>query len=143
MAARVRFSSKDVDSLDAASQREHQLLLEGLRSWATPAVLKEAVATLLKGDLSKTVLKNPNNETETVTVTFTRVDAREKKAAVAKAPKAAAAKKADSKKPDAAPQMKKGKNQEGLAAKKLEDFPTWYTQVITKSEMIDYYDISG
>lgn len=23
------------------------------------------------------------------------------------------------------------------------DFPTWYSQVITRSEMIEYYDISG
>jgi prolyl-tRNA synthetase len=54
-----------------------------------------------------------------------------------------AAKKGEAKKPDAAPQKKKGKNQEGLTAGKLEDFASWYTQVITKAEMIDYYDISG
>ncbi|RVE44602.1 hypothetical protein evm_010740 [Chilo suppressalis] len=31
----------------------------------------------------------------------------------------------------------------GLEASKDVDLPEWYTQVITKSEMIDYYDISG
>ena len=31
----------------------------------------------------------------------------------------------------------------GMSAKKEEDFPTWYADVITKSDMIDYYDVSG
>ncbi|XP_060805347.1 bifunctional glutamate/proline--tRNA ligase [Amyelois transitella] len=31
----------------------------------------------------------------------------------------------------------------GLEASKDENLPEWYSQVITKSEMIDYYDISG
>mmetsp|Transcript_12979 Transcript_12979/g.18815 ORF Transcript_12979/g.18815 Transcript_12979/m.18815 type:complete len:717 (+) Transcript_12979:63-2213(+) len=31
----------------------------------------------------------------------------------------------------------------GMAARKEDDFPTWYSDVITKSDMIDYYDISG
>ncbi|CAD0203763.1 unnamed protein product [Chrysodeixis includens] len=31
----------------------------------------------------------------------------------------------------------------GLEARKDTDLPEWYSQVITKSEMIDYYDISG
>nr|XP_049704786.1 bifunctional glutamate/proline--tRNA ligase isoform X6 [Helicoverpa armigera] len=31
----------------------------------------------------------------------------------------------------------------GLEASKDTDLPEWYSQVITKSEMIDYYDISG
>jgi len=31
----------------------------------------------------------------------------------------------------------------GVTASKAEDFSSWYTQVITKSEMIEYYDISG
>ncbi|XP_026314818.1 bifunctional glutamate/proline--tRNA ligase isoform X2 [Hyposmocoma kahamanoa] len=31
----------------------------------------------------------------------------------------------------------------GLEASKDKDLPEWYSQVITKSEMIDYYDISG
>ena len=31
----------------------------------------------------------------------------------------------------------------GISAKKAEDFPDWYTQVCTESEMISYYDVSG
>ena len=31
----------------------------------------------------------------------------------------------------------------GMAARKEDDFPTWYSDVITKSDMIDYYDVSG
>lgn len=31
----------------------------------------------------------------------------------------------------------------GLEAKKAENLPDWYSQVITKGEMIEYYDVSG
>ncbi|KAI8926136.1 hypothetical protein BC831DRAFT_400366 [Entophlyctis helioformis] len=31
----------------------------------------------------------------------------------------------------------------GLTVKKDEDFPTWYSQVLLRTEMMDYYDISG
>lgn len=31
----------------------------------------------------------------------------------------------------------------GITAKKLEDLPSWYNQVLTKGEMLDYYDVSG
>jgi prolyl-tRNA synthetase len=31
----------------------------------------------------------------------------------------------------------------GLEAKKNEDFSAWYQQVVTRTEMLDYYDISG
>jgi bifunctional glutamyl/prolyl-tRNA synthetase len=31
----------------------------------------------------------------------------------------------------------------GIESKKEDDFPTWYSQVITQSEMIEYYDVSG
>ncbi|RCI03058.1 hypothetical protein CU098_001028, partial [Rhizopus stolonifer] len=34
-------------------------------------------------------------------------------------------------------------NQMGLGCKKEEDFPKWYQQVLTKSEMLEYYDVSG
>jgi prolyl-tRNA synthetase len=35
------------------------------------------------------------------------------------------------------------KNMVGLTVKKDEDFSLWYSQVLLKSEMMDYYDISG
>lgn len=31
----------------------------------------------------------------------------------------------------------------GLEAQKETDLPDWYSQVITKGEMIEYYDVSG
>ena len=31
----------------------------------------------------------------------------------------------------------------GIEFKKNENFSEWYSQVITKSELIDYYDVSG
>ncbi|CAO3577658.1 unnamed protein product [Absidia cylindrospora] len=34
-------------------------------------------------------------------------------------------------------------HQMGIEAKKNVDFPKWYQQVLTKSEMLDYYDVSG
>ena len=36
----------------------------------------------------------------------------------------------------------KGKTRLGLEFGKVENFPEWYSQVITKAEMIDYYDVS-
>lgn len=40
----------------------------------------------------------------------------------------------------------KGKEKEtrlGIEAKKEEDFASWYTQVLLRSEMMEYYDVSG
>ena len=31
----------------------------------------------------------------------------------------------------------------GIDVAKEEDFPTWYQQVLSKGEMLDYYDVSG
>jgi len=40
--------------------------------------------------------------------------------------------------------QKSGKSKQlGIEAQKEKNFPEWYAQVITRSEMIDYYDISG
>jgi prolyl-tRNA synthetase len=38
---------------------------------------------------------------------------------------------------------KKGRNQEGISVKKEENFAQWYAQVLSKAELIEYYDISG
>lgn len=43
----------------------------------------------------------------------------------------------------AASAKKKGESKEGMDVGKEEDFPRWYNQVITKSELIEFYDISG
>ncbi|EQC33068.1 hypothetical protein SDRG_09587 [Saprolegnia diclina VS20] len=47
--------------------------------------------------------------------------------------------------PAAKPQKmeKDSKSKEGMVWAKKENFADWYTDVITKSQMIDYYDISG
>jgi len=42
----------------------------------------------------------------------------------------------------AASAKKKGQSNEGMDVGKEEDFPRWYNQVITKSELIEFYDIS-
>jgi len=31
----------------------------------------------------------------------------------------------------------------GIEAKKEQNFSEWYTQVVTRAELLDYYDISG
>ncbi|EZG62789.1 prolyl-tRNA synthetase [Gregarina niphandrodes] len=36
-----------------------------------------------------------------------------------------------------------GTAQLGITVDKLENFPQWYTEVITKAELIEYYDVSG
>jgi len=36
-----------------------------------------------------------------------------------------------------------GQTRLGLEAKKEEDLPEWYSQVLQKAEMLDYYDVSG
>ena len=30
-----------------------------------------------------------------------------------------------------------------MEAKKEDDLPTWYSQIITKAELLEYYDVSG
>ncbi|CAH0551913.1 unnamed protein product [Brassicogethes aeneus] len=45
-------------------------------------------------------------------------------------------------KPEAEGAVKK-QTRLGLEAKKSDNLPEWYTQVITKGEMIEYYDVSG
>ena len=56
-----------------------------------------------------------------------------KPSAAAAAAAAPAAKKDDS----------KGETKLGIDVTKSQDFATWYSQVLTKAEMIEYYDISG
>ena len=52
--------------------------------------------------------------------------------------------KATSATPTTAPGLQNDLDNPGLTIKKLgDDFGGWYQQVLTKSEMIDYYDISG
>ncbi|KAI9017236.1 hypothetical protein BC832DRAFT_527171 [Gaertneriomyces semiglobifer] len=67
------------------------------------------------------------------------------------APVTASSKKAEKKEKDHPKGAKQGLQKHegekevlvGLTVKKDEDFPGWYQQVLTKTEMLDYYDISG
>ncbi|KAK9716723.1 hypothetical protein K7432_006712 [Basidiobolus ranarum] len=73
---------------------------------------------------------------------YTEVDF---KALAAEAP---AAKPQQPKAPKAAAKAQKSKPDEdtvkiGIEFKKEVDFPKWYQQVVTKSEMLEYYDVSG
>lgn len=71
----------------------------------------------------------------------------EEKAEKAKNPKPKpAAGSSDSKKPSApkAPKKKvEGAALIGIDVAKEDDFPGWYQQVLTKGDMLDYYDVSG
>ncbi|KAJ5610973.1 ribose-phosphate pyrophosphokinase 1 [Penicillium lagena] len=51
----------------------------------------------------------------------------------------------ESKKATSKPAKKKIENAAliGIDASKSEDFPSWYQQVLTKGDMLDYYDVSG
>lgn len=70
-------------------------------------------------------------------------------AIAAAAPPAGEKPAAGEKKPAAAPAKKEKEekkeegNREGIQAKKLTEFHDWYSQVCTKAELIEYYDISG
>lgn len=52
--------------------------------------------------------------------------------------------KAEAKQPTAKSKKKiEGAALIGIDVSKEDDFPTWYQQVLTKGEMLDYYDVSG
>lgn len=57
--------------------------------------------------------------------------------------KKVAAAAAGPKKEKKVPQNKTAADLLGIEAKKNTNFPDWYTQVITRSDMLDYYDVSG
>ncbi|CAG7922657.1 unnamed protein product [Penicillium olsonii] len=55
-----------------------------------------------------------------------------------------AAKPAGQQEPKKAPKKKvEGAHLTGIDVSKEEDFPGWYQQVLTKGDMLDYYDVSG
>jgi len=90
--------------------------------------------------------KPPRDEAE---LARRRAEGEAKKAA-AKAKKAAEAEEKKKQAESAASGAKKGAKSEkatsdllGIEAKKSSAFSDWYTQVITRSDMLDYYDVSG
>ena len=75
-----------------------------------------------------------------------RLKAEQKKAAKAEKAKHHELGKAEAKKPTNKPGLKKGDAGKALisvTATKDEDFASWYQQVLTKGDMLDYYDVSG
>ena len=58
-------------------------------------------------------------------------------------PKPAAVPSSASAAPPTAVATAAGETKLGIEVKKLDNFAEWYAQVITKSEMIEYYDVSG
>ncbi|CAB1108774.1 unnamed protein product [Ectocarpus sp. CCAP 1310/34] len=71
-----------------------------------------------------------------------KIDPNAAKKSVAKAKQAAKKVKHERSDPNSKAGMKK-ETLLAITASKFDDFPTWYREVITLSEMIDYYDISG
>ncbi|KAI9178824.1 ribose-phosphate pyrophosphokinase 1 [Blastocladiella emersonii ATCC 22665] len=68
---------------------------------------------------------------------------KEKQPKAAKPAQEPKAKKAPAGKAAAAESDESKAVQIGIEAKKEEDTPKWYAQVLTRSEMLDYYDVSG
>lgn len=77
------------------------------------------------------------------TVKVVDFTAEESHADPADAPKPAAAPKAAAAPKPARKEDVKGETKLGMSAKKEENIAEWYQQVITKAEMIEYYDVSG
>eukprot|EP01059_Diplonema_ambulator_P036786 TRINITY_DN935_c0_g1_i1.p1 TRINITY_DN935_c0_g1~~TRINITY_DN935_c0_g1_i1.p1 ORF type:complete len:707 (+),score=336.51 TRINITY_DN935_c0_g1_i1:47-2167(+) len=108
------------------------------------ALLKATSLCFHPMDNSKTVIlsntelvkffKHFNKEYKTVDFTL---DASEADAPAKKDAKAPAKPKKEKAKIEA------GVNTDGILVKKNEDFADWYQQVITKADLIEYYDISG
>ena len=53
------------------------------------------------------------------------------------------AKKSEGKKAGAKPKKIQGAALIGIDVSKEEDFSAWYSQVLTKGDFLDYYDVSG
>ncbi|PXF46904.1 Proline--tRNA ligase, cytoplasmic [Gracilariopsis chorda] len=67
---------------------------------------------------------------------------KEQRKAAKQAKKAAKAAKA-AQKLDRRPAGVKGANRDGMEIKKSDDFGEWFSQLVTKTEMIEFYDVSG
>ncbi|KAB8222517.1 hypothetical protein P875_00022016 [Aspergillus parasiticus SU-1] len=86
-----------------------------------------------QGDVSKNAAKKAAKAAE---FAAKKAEKAANKAAGKQEPKKPAAAKAPKKKIDGAALI-------GIDVSKEEDFPGWYQQVLTKGDMLDYYDVSG
>lgn len=106
------------------------------------AVLELSTATSKASVAAKTITAFlASTGIEIITVDFSAEP--EKKAA----PDAAAAAKKEAAKEAAKKEKEAAKLEDakliGITVDKAKDFSTWYSQVVVKSEMLDYYDVSG
>lgn len=98
----------------------------------------------LHGDATK----HAAEATQEISKNAQKKAAKQEKLAADKAAKAKGEKpigKSEAKQPTSKPAKKKieGAALIGIDVSKEEDFPGWYQQVLTKGDMLDYYDISG
>ncbi|KAF5096463.1 hypothetical protein DV451_004235 [Geotrichum candidum] len=108
------------------------------------AIAGNALLAVRPSDASKTVFVKADdlvsylNETgvEIITVDFTAAPAAPKQAAPAAPKQAKSASSKDDGKIEGAALI-------GITVDKEIDFPGWYQQILTKGEMLDYYDVSG
>lgn len=87
------------------------------------------------------VADNPLTEEE---LAVKAAKAAERKAAKEAKKAAKAAKVAEKKqKQEKVPSGLKGSNRDGMEASKADDFGAWFSQLVVKAEMIEFYDVSG
>lgn len=104
----------------------------------TSSEMSSAEKALNGLNVSDTVVPEESDAAQRAALAAKRKAAKDEKKR-AKAAKAAQKKAAP--KPNAA--GSKSGNRDGMEVGKMEDFGAWYSQLMTKSELIDFYDISG
>ena len=148
--AAMRFASEDnlKDTLGVVQGAVTPLALINDKEKKVIVALDSALQTL-----EGTVAVHPCRNDKTVLVTFKQLS--EYIAALGHTPvfvdftavpapaAAAPAAKKPAPKKEAKKEVVKGETKLGLDVKKEDDFAAWYSQVITKAEMIEYYDVSG
>ena len=111
--------------LDKAIKTEY-LAIHPMENTSTVWIKKDELVSLLE-----------KNGVKTNVLDLSEIPQEEKKEVAVKAEKKEKVIKVVEKK------VEEAKYELAVKAKKNEDFPEWYTDTIVKSEMIEYYDISG
>lgn len=104
--------------------------------WVSAHPMINTSTVRLSQDLLNFVVNMSNHEAEVVDFDDLAAKVLEQDKAKASQPK-----KEEKKKPEKG--KKEGAHELDIEFKKGENFSEWYSQVITKSEMIEYYDVSG
>lgn len=132
-------SAKEVSvaNLSASLAGKIKLLVDSAILSAGDDLILELSTELAKAQLSAKTIVEFFNSTG---IEITSVDFAAE-AAAAPAP-SAPAQKTDSKKEKQAGKIEDAKLI-GITVDKVKDFSSWYSQIVTKGEMLDYYDVSG